>query len=555
MTSMMKPSTPRFETCLFGPSGMPIPIQGYQPSSTTVVEATGQEYLSEENCTTNEDGSKESTEENQELNVVNSDEVGDLETKVKQQLDLKEQIYTHIKQNNDTVQDQSQAIENNKLGDNESSTSSNEGRENINNCIEAHTVGVDEINQNEDTSKSNNEHISINEDAIVEAISSMSPSPSSSLETTCNTTAAATTTTRTPPQSPKNSTIPPRPAKPSSTKSIKKPSNISSSTPSININEPNNESKDKNSNASVKGHTINLQELRRLSSQGVPSDCSYRPLAWRILLGYLPLDTTKWQSVLNRDRLLYRTLVKDLFIFGEGHDYPFESEGRKLVGKGLEIEGKKGNIKDYDRVNSWRRDHNNDTSIENNGRESIIVNKNQENTESKDEGVEVKRTLTIDSSSDEEFTKEIDNNKTSFDSSSDEIPLSVRELWRKSGRDPDCLMAGMGKTFSGRYVNALFVTNNETASTQTNDVDRSFTLSTSLDGDFEPKWKHFLENASLLDEIRKDVVRTHPDLQFFLETEDNLGSRRYAAIERILFVWAKLNKGVSIFGLIFSILR
>jgi len=40
------------------------------------------------------------------------------------------------------------------------------------------------------------------------------------------------------------------------------------------------------------------------------------------------------------------------------------------------------------------------------------------------------------------------------------------------------------------------------------------------------------------------VVRTHPDLQFFLEAEGGLGLRRYAALERILFVWAKLNKGV-----------
>jgi hypothetical protein len=59
------------------------------------------------------------------------------------------------------------------------------------------------------------------------------------------------------------------------------------------------------------------------------------------------------------------------------------------------------------------------------------------------------------------------------------------------------------------------------------------------------KWYQFFENASLLDEIRKDVVRTHPDLYFFLEPEHNLGQRRYAALERILFVWAKLNKGVS----------
>eukprot|EP00578_Thalassiosira_sp_NH16_P019038 CAMPEP_0181093548 /NCGR_PEP_ID=MMETSP1071-20121207/9509_1 /TAXON_ID=35127 /ORGANISM="Thalassiosira sp., Strain NH16" /LENGTH=1002 /DNA_ID=CAMNT_0023175799 /DNA_START=199 /DNA_END=3205 /DNA_ORIENTATION=- len=52
------------------------------------------------------------------------------------------------------------------------------------------------------------------------------------------------------------------------------------------------------------------------------------------------------------------------------------------------------------------------------------------------------------------------------------------------------------------------------------------------------------ENVMLLDEIRKDVIRTHPDLRFFLEPNEDLGQKRYAALERILFVWAKLNKGV-----------
>ena len=61
------------------------------------------------------------------------------------------------------------------------------------------------------------------------------------------------------------------------------------------------------------------------------------------------------------------------------------------------------------------------------------------------------------------------------------------------------------------------------------------------------EWNNFLENATLLDEIRKDVNRTHPHLYFYLEPHLQLGPRRYAALERILFVWAKLNKGVSVY--------
>ncbi|KAL7558340.1 hypothetical protein ACA910_000140 [Epithemia clementina (nom. ined.)] len=49
----------------------------------------------------------------------------------------------------------------------------------------------------------------------------------------------------------------------------------------------------------------------------------------------------------------------------------------------------------------------------------------------------------------------------------------------------------------------------------------------------------FCNSLALLDEIHKDVVRTHADLSFFLDPHDDLGRRRYAAIERILFIWAK----------------
>ena len=51
-------------------------------------------------------------------------------------------------------------------------------------------------------------------------------------------------------------------------------------------------------------------------------------------------------------------------------------------------------------------------------------------------------------------------------------------------------------------------------------------------------------------EIRKDVVRTHTELHFFLKSDNNLGQRRYAVLEPILFVWAKLDRGVRIIELV-----
>lgn len=285
---------------------------------------------------------------------------------------------------------------------------------------------------------------------------------------------------------------------------------------------------------SNKPHIINLQELRRLSSFGVPNDCSLRPIAWRVLLGYLPLDTSKWQNVLDRDRSLYRTLVNELFV--QSDDYPFEDEGRKLIGKGLEHDGR--------RV------------------VSSSTNKHLPSAERVEEAMNELKNKSADGSNshNEDIGQSSDHSFDDDELQSVDIPLSVREQWRKSGRSPESLWAGAGNrklprlspekhgrsvTVSICNFNALLVNAIDTNGSVSNDeIDDILKLANTGQGDFDPKWKFFLENASLLDEIRKDVVRTHHDLQFFLEEEDFKGIRRHAAIERILFVWAKLNKGV-----------
>ena len=118
---------------------------------------------------------------------------------------------------------------------------------------------------------------------------------------------------------------------------------------------------------------------------------------------------------------------------------------------------------------------------------------------------------------------------------SDRIPPRIRDEWKKTGRDLQSLDQ-MG--ILDPSMNTLLVIEDDSTKRRVSVTDDP--LSTEADS----KWFQFFENASLLDEIRKDVVRTHPDLYFFLEPENNLGQRRYAALERILFVWAKLNKGV-----------
>lgn len=70
-----------------------------------------------------------------------------------------------------------------------------------------------------------------------------------------------------------------------------------------------------------------------------------------------------------------------------------------------------------------------------------------------------------------------------------------------------------------------------------NDSNASIMSSSAVDSG---KWKEHQSDRDLRREIHKDVVRTRPDLQFFL---DGNGSRR-DAMKRILFVYAKLNPGV-----------
>ncbi|KAI5475633.1 GTPase activating protein [Pseudohyphozyma bogoriensis] len=66
---------------------------------------------------------------------------------------------------------------------------------------------------------------------------------------------------------------------------------------------------------------VDLPELRKLSWAGIPSDL--RPMAWQLLLGYLPAPSTRRLSTLAQKRQEYRTAVSLAFSRGEaGLDGP-----------------------------------------------------------------------------------------------------------------------------------------------------------------------------------------------------------------------------------------
>lgn len=336
-------------------------------------------------------------------------------------------------------------------------------------------------------------------------------------------------------------------------------------------------------------HAIPLQELRRLASQGISEQ--YRGVAWRVLLGGLPLDLSEWKQFLITRRMEYRQLVADLFAdpHHDGNDLRGHHGKKKQQAQAKrDYEMKKGT------PNATPKTKNRPIST------SIIDGLNKElihqlvlSDESTAEGHEVKNdadepdgTLSTQnadnatppsnatddnqqletsdtkvpapadadsdhalvelplkdeedhSSLEQQNSKDHDDEETiSCGSLADMVPMHIQEEWKKTGRD----ITTLDNMQNGQDVmNTLLLSPDSQARS-----DALVSISEdphSLDSD--SKWFQFFDNASLLDEIRKDVVRTHPELYFFLEPENNLGQRRYAALERILFVWAKLNRGV-----------
>jgi len=59
---------------------------------------------------------------------------------------------------------------------------------------------------------------------------------------------------------------------------------------------------------------INLNNLRQLCFRGIPDEESLRPISWRVLLGYLPLDRVLWDDLLRKQRQTYASLVQDIVI-------------------------------------------------------------------------------------------------------------------------------------------------------------------------------------------------------------------------------------------------
>lgn len=255
---------------------------------------------------------------------------------------------------------------------------------------------------------------------------------------------------------------------------------------------------------SQKSHLIDLQNLRRIASQGIPDKGSHRPVVWRALLEYLPSELNQWHESTSNDRALYRKLICELFA-------PISTPFSEC--KGMET---------GDDDSATTAEENDNPS--NSRRKSITINKPCINPDRAEldrlrqvsfERENSKRNCPNQSASQSSLTNDVEEeNQATSDHPQDVKKSSISNSLKQSGG-----------------VSGTSVESDGGPSNSTVESDKS-------------EKSEYEENVALLDEIRKDVVRTHPDLQFFLEPENNLGHRRYAALERILFVWAKLNRGV-----------
>nr|XP_023927720.1 TBC1 domain family member 13-like isoform X2 [Quercus suber]POE91592.1 isoform 3 of tbc1 domain family member 13 [Quercus suber] len=59
---------------------------------------------------------------------------------------------------------------------------------------------------------------------------------------------------------------------------------------------------------------INMRELRRIASQGIPDTAGIRSTVWKLLLGYLPLDRSLWPSEMAKKRSQYKQFKDELLM-------------------------------------------------------------------------------------------------------------------------------------------------------------------------------------------------------------------------------------------------
>ncbi|KAG2721094.1 hypothetical protein I3843_02G053000 [Carya illinoinensis] len=66
--------------------------------------------------------------------------------------------------------------------------------------------------------------------------------------------------------------------------------------------------------AEISKKVINIRDLRRIASQGIPDGPGIRSIVWKLLLGYLPPDRAVWSSELAKRRSQYKQFKEELLM-------------------------------------------------------------------------------------------------------------------------------------------------------------------------------------------------------------------------------------------------
>ncbi|XP_062109188.1 uncharacterized protein LOC133819843 [Humulus lupulus] len=66
--------------------------------------------------------------------------------------------------------------------------------------------------------------------------------------------------------------------------------------------------------AELSKKTMNMRELRRIASQGIPDGAGIRSTVWKLLLNYLPPDRSLWSTELAKKRSQYKHFKDDLLM-------------------------------------------------------------------------------------------------------------------------------------------------------------------------------------------------------------------------------------------------
>jgi Rab-GTPase-TBC domain len=314
-------------------------------------------------------------------------------------------------------------------------------------------------------------------------------------------------------------------------------------------------------------HIINLPYLRKIVSAGgilVEDDDetgqSYRAVAWRLLLNYLPPNVSQWRSSVTEQRHLYTELCHNIFVdIADAHDRSSELRGVRpfRFSSPQQNHDDGGSGADGASATPWSSQHH--------PRHVIALS-----SAMRDNGnYHHQRPVVI-------------------------VPPVLRDYWKKHKLDERVLERAIMDNINLLRTDAILIVNenydgdekkkkhNNSKGSPNDDTvvvtsggdensdnnrknsrrqEEEPVVTKAVVVDQQGSLHDFAESAQLLEEIRKDVIRTHPDLSFFLEPYQNLGRRRYAALERILFVWSKYNKGVryvqgmnEIVGIIYYVL-